>query len=614
MAVYATNDSLKNEMILPCYISGLSNEYKAPCNVCGNDTVKQFSLDSYLSRSCLTIGVKNIPFLADSDRLLDVPSEKVVILCESAMVSIKLSKHIKDNFSNVFDKFLVTTWWGGNKMIENIDFSYLESKNVVFIPALNMNSYVNAERCYNKCKDNRVKSFLIVPEPLVGSLVPRCGELEKLKSCENYLAKTCTCVSELNEFLFEDFISKAMSFEEFVAVLKHHEFVDGKKSEAADSVCLPEPIQFLKFGKAHSNQLCFDDIINNNKICLVLGPNDSGKSIFVLSMVYAISHGVSMFGVDVVKPRNVLLIDGETSEGSLAERYNRINSAYGASSDNSHPTNLIVDGFPKGKLYDFSKEGPKNTVESYLKSGKIDVLAFDNLNTLLPGNVQNPKKTSDFFVWIRKLEAEYNVSIILVHHTKKEDSEAKSASGTKELEEKSQTIITVTHRDELETKNKDKIDSQLRQCLDTPGALFKVYVKKCKHVHCFDRLTLGCLLELNKEQPQVGPRWKTFNIDNDGNWKLDCDQHLDDLDDDLVICEGLTGREKLVIKAFSKRNQCFSREDIDKLLGCSKETSRKVLNSLISKGLLEKESTSPSDKGTCYFFKNNQHHAGTTQE
>ena len=387
LVLYLSHEFPEKGLVVPCYVNVFYKEEQPPCEVCCNIfPVWNSSRSQYFKneQTYLTIGVQNVHLLYGADEISLFQSDVDIILCESALVALKLVKYIKNNCPFVSRRFFITTWWGGSPFLEKVSFNYLEGKNVIFIPALGDNIYSTVEICYYKCINSFVRKFSVVLNPIVGSSLPRCGSLEKMKRYEKFCASRAIKVSEFDDKLFVDIVNGAISFEKFSLELKEKGFWSEEIKENDIVVDLPRSIGSIEIDASSETSFSFDRIFQKNKIGLIMAANDSGKSIFALSIIYAISHGVSMFGIEAIRPRNVLLIDGETDKDILKERYERIDYAYGNGSNNVSSDRLTVEGFPRGDNFDLWEQSWKVKVESWIVSGKIDVVVFDNLNSLFP--------------------------------------------------------------------------------------------------------------------------------------------------------------------------------------------------------------------------------------
>ena len=267
-----------------------------------------------------------------------------------------------------------------------------------------------------------------------------------------------------------------------------------------------------------------------------------------------------------------------------------------------------------GESFNFAEDCFRAQIEKCIYDNKIEVVAFDNLNSLVPGHVQSPQKISNFFVWLRKLEETYGVAIVLAHHTKDEKGENERSSGSKEIDEKCQTVIAITGRNELEALKDDLVVPELDKYKTSKGALFQVHVKKCKNVHKLEGEVFYCHLPLDVEFPTTGSEWICFQ---DGSRmtssSLKFEQNKMSVEINLQRYSILPDKERRVMMKLGHNGTPFSRKEVDRLLGCSAETSRKILRNLMDvHGLIVALEDGRNTKNSKYSLHPDQVAGGTS--
>ncbi|WP_428562495.1 MAG: AAA family ATPase [Solidesulfovibrio sp. DCME] len=593
LALYEPSGGTEKELLIPFYVNYLSDKYVIPCNVSGNEIppgkVAERGDVKFATKSYLAMGQKDISKLFGSDVLRDLQPDTKILLCEDPVVAIRLKEFIRDKLKDFDNKYFVTMWYGGYKAIDGVDFGYLHERHVIFLPALKKMSYVKILKCQKKCVDVMVKKFSILLDPVLTKTLPRNGLVEKMNPFEKLLADKAVNISELNNDLFLDILGKSVSHDEFLKIGKRMGLFNDKVKEDISDVEFPPSINTTEIVPSGMNRMVWDNIFQHNDIGLVLGPSHSGKTIFLMSILYAISYGVTLFGIKVMKSRRVLLIDGETSPGGIKEMFRRIQFAYPLSKPLLENDPFRYEGYPRDHSFNFSERASRQQVEKWLESGKIDVVAFDNLNTLLPGNVQKPCMVTNFLVWVKLLQSKFKISIVLAHHTKDTRAVFKKASGSKELEERSQTIIALTNRFEIKEKYKNNENNAFFEYIDKKGALFEMHVKKCKHVHEFDGARWGCYLPLNVENSMEGPVWHIFAVDENGSFTCSAETCAENNENYIPEYDQLSEDEKRIMVELAHKKNNFTRGDVDSLLKRSGETSRNRLKLLIAKNLIEKK-------------------------
>ena len=577
-----------SEFLLPCSLSLLTHDCPAPCIVADNKIQKTYSSGRKMlepgERPYLALGQRGISYLLNMDKLKQFPIIGKVLLFESPLLAIKIQSLLETFDENFFSKYLITSWYGGYCNITHADFDYLQGKSVVFVPELRAESYENVKICHSKCVGSMVSEFTILSCPIVLKKMPKSVDLYNMNSFERMLAEGAVEISDLDQNMFVDLVAKAMSFDKYTKALNCAKTWKSKVTKSGCSAECLTSIDNIACAGNESTDLSYDRIVQTKKITIIIGPNDSGKSIFLLSILRAIADGVSVFGVEARKRQNVLLIDGETDKDMLSERNDRIKSALKSSRERYILGNLYSIGMGFGDSFNFDEECSRMQIEKYIHDNKIEVVAFDNLNSLVPGHVQSTQKISNFFVWLRKLEETYGVAIVLAHHTKDEKGENKRSSGSKEIDEKCQTVIAITGRNELEALKDDVVVPELDKYKTSKGALFQVHVKKCKNVHKLEGEVFYCHLPLDVESPTIGPGWICFH-DNSRMASTHLKfEHNEKSAEIIPQCySGLTDNERRVMIELAHKYDSFPRSKVDILLGISSTMSNNIINSLIGK-------------------------------
>lgn len=580
--LYSSDTGL--EFLLPCCLTIKTHEYPIPCNISGNILPpKNLSRKTGLEPGesvYFVLGQSGRSCLLNMHQLGGLKEFDFILLFECPLLAIKVQNLIESYDKNVRDKILVTSWFGGYETIEHADFSYLHKKNIIFIPKTSVESYSKICLCYKKCLDVMVLNFSILLCPITLKKIPRLGESNKMQNFEKVLATNAVSISELNEHSLIEIITKSCSFEDFKNFLKSD---DLSLAESIETPCNPDflvCIDDISDAGDKPSYLSYDNIVQSKNITIIIGPNNSGKSLFLLTILRAISDGTHAFHIPSNSRRTILLIDGESNKNILLERIKIIKSALGVKS--AGYKNFYAIGMGFGSNFDFSQVHSREIIEKILNQKKIDVIAFDNLNSLIPGHVQATAKISDFFVWLRYLEEKYGIAIILAHHTKNENAKIKRSSGSKEIDEKCQTVIAITGRNELEKLQDDKVKSILTNDKLSKGALFQAHVIKCKQVHRFEDEIFYCHLPFYDKSSTTDQVWLCSRDYPDNDLSNFCQKvEINTNKTTLPNYSYLTEVEAKVMNELAHVFSSFSRKQVDDLLKCSAEKSRKIINALL---------------------------------
>jgi hypothetical protein len=167
----------------------------------------------------------------------------------------------------------------------------------------------------------------------------------------------------------------------------------------------------------------------------LVGPTGLGKTNILLAIAFAIADGADFLhwkGCD--KPRRVLFIDGEMSRRLAKERLEDATRRHARM-----PATLFY--FNREDFEDFQ---PLNTEagQKYIdylvdQLGGIDLLIFDNVQALLPGDMKDEEPWQNTLPWVRDLTRR-SIGQVWAHHTGHDETRA---YGTKTREWQLDTVV-----------------------------------------------------------------------------------------------------------------------------------------------------------------------------
>lgn len=173
-------------------------------------------------------------------------------------------------------------------------------------------------------------------------------------------------------------------------------------------------------------------------IGFIIGPPKVFKSFFALEMGLAIANGVPFLGMfDVPMERTVLLIQEESSRAAFKERVSRASNVYGRTR-NFH----VISNKPFNLEDKLGYERLKVDIAALRPS----VLILDPLSSFVRGNQNDAQNMGDFIRSLVDLRNEFDLSIVIVHHSKKADP--KEFRGSSALYAASEVTIRMRRFDE----------------------------------------------------------------------------------------------------------------------------------------------------------------------
>lgn len=170
----------------------------------------------------------------------------------------------------------------------------------------------------------------------------------------------------------------------------------------------PETLDQLLDKKFPPREWLVDGLLAAKAMTLLSAAPNSYKTFLMLDMALSIAQGNKLFGELETKQANILIVDEESQDYGLYERFRKFNA-------------------PRGlPIYWLSRLGHKITDEGYLDSiisrcAALDVglVMFDSLTRLHEGEENSSKdmaKVMDSF----KTLTDFGIAVMLIHHTRKD--------------------------------------------------------------------------------------------------------------------------------------------------------------------------------------------------
>jgi hypothetical protein len=154
----------------------------------------------------------------------------------------------------------------------------------------------------------------------------------------------------------------------------------------------------------------------SQSLSMLHAPRGVGKTWLSLNIGYAISSGGKFLNWNSLKPRGVLIIDGEMSANSLQERLSRLV----ASSDKTSaaPFKIITPDLQKFGMPDLATYEGQSWVNQHITED-IEVIIVDNISTLVRSGRENEAKSwLPVQQWALNLRAN-GKSVLFIHHSSK---------------------------------------------------------------------------------------------------------------------------------------------------------------------------------------------------
>jgi hypothetical protein len=166
---------------------------------------------------------------------------------------------------------------------------------------------------------------------------------------------------------------------------------------------------------------------------LIAAPTGIGKTMSGIGLGMGVGAGAGFLHWHGVRPARVLFIDGEMSRRSLQQRL----------IDEAARLGVSPEGFHILSHEDVENFGPLNTPEgqAFIERmiehiGGVDLIIFDNVMSLLTGNMKETEAWAATIPWVRSLTRR-NIGQIWMHHTNEENK----SYGDKTREWQMDTVI-----------------------------------------------------------------------------------------------------------------------------------------------------------------------------
>ncbi len=175
---------------------------------------------------------------------------------------------------------------------------------------------------------------------------------------------------------------------------------------------VPAPLDAFLKSEIPPVEYFIEPILPVNGKLMISACSNVGKSIFVMNLCLAMTTGMTrIFDKWDVKPARVLYVDLEMGESPMRDRF-----AMMCGSKNLSSGTLFVKSLPCLNLLDAVES---QALKKWLKDLNADVLVLDPLGHAWAGNENSAEDVIAVTRELNKIIAEFNVSIVLVHHWRK---------------------------------------------------------------------------------------------------------------------------------------------------------------------------------------------------
>jgi RecA-family ATPase len=207
------------------------------------------------------------------------------------------------------------------------------------------------------------------------------------------------------------------------------------------------------------------DIVDPQTCNLIYAPSGGMKSLYCLALAASISQGKPFLG-QPSKQTNVLYLDGEMSEDSIARRVELMGIADIPKDCFTYVATALIMGY-EANLAD---EKQREEYLTQIIDSNYKVVVLDNIRTLCQLiNENDSSQFTDFNSWIKRLRGQ-GITVIVVHHSNKskEDGTRAAYAGSSNISTVFESIVCLEKHEDGSLAlhvDKDRNDST-REFLD----------------------------------------------------------------------------------------------------------------------------------------------------
>lgn len=507
-----------------------------------------------------------------------------VIFCMDLGIAFAFIKLARESKLLDRENIIISGCFIGEGNLNCVDLNDLHGHSVTIIPPFSRDAFLKVKDYVTLLKKAGVENISIFQNAIFKNIKEQERALDiqgspwKISLVEKAIVLDNVEVLSSSVRKIKSQALSLLEFEYLLSEIGINPILDVKKQASIIK------LNVKSFGELSENSVDFSsppkisDIIRAGFILFIWGASNCGKTFVLDTFISAIASATSAFCLEAdIITKKVLKIDGELTEGQEKSRISQTT----ATNPNKHKVNENIHIiFARTDPIDLLCPEFQKALIDTIKDKNIEVVAFDNLITLLPKSTQGAD--TEFFNFIYELE-KHNVAVIFVNHANKDKNVFKGSSN---LESKSQTIIHVEGRDTLSDGNES---DALKQALTHNGAVVRLNYTKCKlpptlsGTHETYHLPVGGVWEYIEG---TSPKLENGLVSQDN---VSAEPFPDDstIGDSPILsdCSDLTKDEKLVFSKYAN-NKILSRQDIQDCTGFKEDKAGLIIKNLKGKKLI----------------------------
>ncbi|SHN72766.1 AAA family ATPase [Desulfovibrio litoralis] len=499
---------------------------------------------------------------------------KIVFLCEDLLLAEYLNNMVSDSNRYTKKDFVAVAPYASGKFLENVDFSNLLGMNVIYIPAINRDSYLNVDKYEKKCTKVYINSFKIYHNALVwDGYAAKPDDFGSLADpFERFLGEKSVNLFGRESGVLGEIVESSLSsaqYQRFCFKVGLHETKPEPMSSSSPSVA-----EILHREINPSQEVYTDCFSGANSLGLIVANQNSGKSYLAVSLAMARSCGIDFLSFKRLEKTKVLYLAAEDSQDVFASIVQRANKALKCSSAD-------LEEYFKFELFretnlncilDLCKEETQLHVKKCISKHEPKLIIFDNLISFCPGFRQKGGSAwKDVFSFVKQIEKEHGCAVLLVHHSNKDDE----AAGSRDIEAQCQNVVTIQKHNFDKNTNTSAVNEN---AANNGGLNIQLKFTKCKAYPQLENKPYNLTLNNLNTCPDANPNWLIHDADTNNIYSTE-QPEFEPFDNTDNLGE--------IINYASSRG-VFAREDIEKKLGYRKSAVNNMLKVLVENKKINK--------------------------
>ena len=162
-----------------------------------------------------------------------------------------------------------------------------------------------------------------------------------------------------------------------------------------------------------------EKMIPEKSITAITGHPESGKTWFVMYLIYCVVYEQAMFEIYKAKKANVLFVDEEGGKYEMAKRYKLVGFKNGVSIHTLTQQGIMID----------DQQSVDSLIE-VIKEKNIGLVVFDPFTAIFSGEENSARDISKLMRSFQRIIVETGATIIFIHHHRKDSG--KHPNGTEQ--------------------------------------------------------------------------------------------------------------------------------------------------------------------------------------